>query len=175
MKLILLGPPGAGKGTQAKRLEELRGLRQLSTGDMLRAAVQSGSDVGKEADQLMKAGQLVPDGIVIRHDRRADRRARTARRGSSWTAFPAPCAQAEALDAMLAKRGKGLDAVIEMVVDDEALVDANLRPIHLRQVRRGLPRLLQAAEEVPGSATSAAARSSSAAPTTTQQTVAGPP
>jgi adenylate kinase len=122
MKLILLGPPGAGKGTQAKRLEETRGLKQLSTGDMLRAAVESGTPLGREADRIMKAGKLVPDNIMI--DMIAERLDQPdTKRGVIFDGFPRTVRQAEALDAMLNKRGEALDAVIEMTVDDAALID----------------------------------------------------
>jgi len=121
MDLILFGPPGAGKGTQAKVLQEERGLVQLSTGDMLRAAVAAGTELGRKSKAIMDRGDLVPDDLVIGIiDERLEKP--DCARGVIFDGFPRTVAQAKALDTMLAGRGRKIDAVIELKVDDEAMV-----------------------------------------------------
>jgi len=121
MRLILLGPPGAGKGTQAQRLVAKHGLVHLSTGDMLRAAVAAGTPVGLRAKSIMEAGQLVPDEVVVQII--ADRIAQPdAKRGFILDGFPRTVPQAEALDRLLAERGLKLDGVIQLKVDEGILI-----------------------------------------------------
>lgn len=122
MNLVLFGPPGSGKGTQAKLLQEKKGWQQLSTGDMLRAAIAAGTDLGKKCKAVIDAGELVSDEIVVgiiseRYDQP------DCAKGTIFDGFPRTIAQAVALDAMLAARGKKIDLVIELKVDDTVLID----------------------------------------------------
>lgn len=120
--IILLGPPGAGKGTQAAKLVEDRGMVQLSTGDILRAAVKAGTEVGRMADEIMKAGKLFPDELMAEIlGEHLD--GIPLEKGVIFDGYPRTAVQAELLDGLLSKRGRTLDHVIELVVDEEALVD----------------------------------------------------
>jgi adenylate kinase len=120
MNIILLGPPGAGKGTQARHLVETRNMVQLSTGDMLRDAKSSGSEMGKKVAEVMARGDLVTDDIVI--GLIGEKLSETSSDGFIFDGFPRTLAQADALGNLLEKHGQDLDAVIEMRVDDDALV-----------------------------------------------------
>ena len=122
MRLILLGPPGAGKGTQSQRLVEKHGIVQLSTGDMLRAAIRAGTAIGLQAKDIMARGELVPDNVVVGIIReRLDEP--DARKGFVLDGFPRTVAQAEALDDLLADKGVELDAVVELKVDEGVLLE----------------------------------------------------
>ncbi|MDP1618894.1 adenylate kinase [Phenylobacterium sp.] len=134
MNLVLFGPPAAGKGTQAKRLVEARGMVQLSTGDMLREAIASGTELGRECQALMSRGDLVSDAIVIALIEARLKEAEDAG-GAIFDGFPRTVAQAEALDAMLAKLGKKIDHVIRLKVDDDAL----LKRVAVRFADQGRP------------------------------------
>ncbi|NBX66687.1 MAG: adenylate kinase [Proteobacteria bacterium] len=121
LNIILMGPPGAGKGTQAKILEEKHGLKQLSTGDMLRAERAAGSDLGKRVQAIMDAGQLVSDAIIIEMIEKRSAEA-DCKNGVIFDGFPRTIPQAEALGAMLAKKSAGIDLVVDLVVDENILV-----------------------------------------------------
>jgi adenylate kinase len=122
LNLVLFGPPGAGKGTQAKILQEKRGLPQLSTGDMLRAAIAAGSELGRKVEAILAKGDLVSDEIVIGIiAERLDKP--DAKGGAVFDGFPRTIAQADALDKLLAGRGQKIDRVIELKVDDKILLD----------------------------------------------------
>ena len=122
MNVILFGPPAAGKGTQAARLVNERGMVQLSTGDMLRAAIASGSELGQKCQAIMARGELIADDIVIALIEARLKEAEDAG-GAIFDGFPRTVAQAEALDAMLAKLGKQIDHVVRLKVDDAALLE----------------------------------------------------
>ena len=122
MNIVLLGPPGSGKGTQAKRIEQIHGITQLATGDMLRAEIASGNALGRRVKGIMDAGELVPDDIIITLIRGRIGKP-DCRNGFILDGFPRTVPQAEALDRMLAQRDLRLDHVIEFEVDEAVLID----------------------------------------------------
>jgi len=139
VNIVLFGPPGAGKGTQAKILTEQRGWPQLSTGDMLRAAVKAGTPLGKQVEAILTKGELVTDAIVVgiiaeRIDQ-AD-----CRDGAVFDGFPRTIAQAEALDGMLAERAKKIDLVLELKVDDQVLIQRADQRVKETVAKGGAPR-----------------------------------
>ncbi|NET10070.1 MAG: adenylate kinase, partial [Symploca sp. SIO2B6] len=122
MKLIFIGPPGSGKGTQASKLQRAKGILQISTGDMLRAAVASGSSLGQQAKTIMEAGKLVPDHLIV--EMIEQRIAKPdCEKGFILDGFPRTTAQAEALDKMLLAQNTAIDRVIEFAVDDTVLIE----------------------------------------------------
>lgn len=139
MNLVLFGPPGAGKGTQARILHERRGLTQLSTGEMLRAAIAAGTELGKRCKAIMDAGELVPDEVVVGIISECYDRPDCAT-GAVFDGFPRTIAQAEALDGMLAARGKQIDRVIELKVNDAALVSRAEQRVRETLASGGKPR-----------------------------------
>ena len=133
MNLVMLGAPGAGKGTQAKRLEDMRGLVQLSTGDMLRAAVAAGTKLGRQAGDIMERGELVPDELVIGLiSERMDQE--DGGTGYILDGFPRTISQAEALDELLKLRGDAVDRVVVIDVEDDVLVGRDYRAVYLREL-----------------------------------------
>ena len=136
MNIILLGPPGAGKGTQAQRLVDRHGLKQLSTGDMLRAAVKAGTPVGLQAKAVMAAGELVSDEIVsaLIGD---ELDSLSPGQGAIFDGYPRTATQAQALDTILTSRGRTLDHVIELDVDEDALVERITGRFNCAQCAKG--------------------------------------